>query len=63
MIGSLFKIIVFFFIIYFIFNAVRGILAMSRKMSAGRKEYENRSKKQGPDGKVIELDKNQYKVE
>lgn len=64
MLGNLLKILLFFFGIYLVINFIRGALALgARRM---RRNYEERRedprRARGRD-RVIELDKDQYKIE
>ncbi len=63
MFGRLIEIIIFFFVIYFIYNVIRAALGFSRGVKSQRQQYEKQKRRAGGDGKVIELDKDQYKVE
>lgn len=62
MIGNLIRIIFFFFIIYFFIHVVKYIINISTKQSEDinkKKEYNYQDTK----NKVIELDKDDYKIE
>ncbi len=62
MIGNLIRIIFFFFIIYFFIHVVKYIIKISTKQSEDinkKKEYNYQDTK----NKVIELDKDDYKIE
>lgn len=59
---NLLKILFLFFIIYFIYNIMRGVLIVRRKMKEPRPDTSFVNKGKNGD-KIIELDKDQYKVE
>lgn len=64
MIGNLFRILVFFFIIYFVFNVIKRFFAGLNHYERQRppRDRHNGGKSRESD-KVIELDRDQYKVE
>ncbi len=67
MLGNLLKILLFFFAIYLVYNFIRGALSMGRR-SRRRDPLDERSEDQTrrsgrKNSRVIELDKDQYKVE
>lgn len=62
MIGNLIRIIFFFFIVYFFIHIIKQIIKFGTKQSDNRnktKEYNYH----GTKNKVIELDKDDYKIE
>ncbi len=61
MIGNLIRIIIFFFIIYFLIHVIKYIIKINIKQfdKNEKKEY----KYQDTKNKVIELDKDDYKIE
>lgn len=62
MIGNLIRIIFFFFIVYFFIHIIKHIIKFGSKQSDDRnktKEYNYHTNK----NKVIELDKDDYKIE
>ncbi len=62
---NLIKIFIFFFILYFIYNIVKTILGVKNNYTKSKREYEKKTNihKDKNNDKVIELDKDQYKVE
>ncbi len=62
---NLIKIFIFFFILYFIYNVVKTILGVKNNFNRAKREYEKKTNinKDNDNNKVIELDKDQYKVE
>lgn len=67
MLGNLLKILLFFFAIYLVYNFIRSAIALgSRGRRRGyEKERDENMRDRGGRGRnrVIELDKDQYKVE
>lgn len=62
MIGNLIRIIFFFFIMYFFIHIIKYIIKVNTKQSNGsnkKKEYNYHNTK----NKIIELDKDDYKIE
>ncbi len=57
------KILLFILFIYFIFNVIRGLININRTVNKKRNNQEDINKKNKSDDHVIELDKDQYKVE
>ncbi|HSV98210.1 MAG TPA: hypothetical protein VLM75_14905 [Spirochaetota bacterium] len=67
MLGNLLKILLFFFAIYLVYKFIRGALSMGRR-NRRRDPQDERSddprRRSGQkNARVIELDKDQYKVE
>lgn len=62
---NLIKILFFFFFIYLLYQIIKTFLFVRKHspMQGEKKEQPRRSVKQSSEDKVIELDKNQYKVE
>lgn len=61
MFAGLFRILILFFAIYFIFALLKRIFGINRKRFYSRSD--DKTKKEPGNNKVIELDKDQYKVE
>lgn len=62
---NLIKLFIFFFILYFTYNVIKTILGVRKNVNNARREYERKKNvnQNKSDDKVIELDKDQYKVE
>ena len=62
---NLIKIFVFFFILYFIYNVFKTIFGVKKNYNNAKREYQKKTNiHKDKDGeKIIELDKDQYKVE
>jgi len=64
---NLIKIFIFFFILYFIYNVVKTILGVKNNFNKAKREYNKKTNihkdKENDNDKIIELDKDQYKVE
>ncbi len=67
MLGNLLKILLFFFAIYLVYNFIRGALSMGRRKPRrdppDERSGDPRSRSGRKNARVIELDKDQYKVE
>lgn len=64
MFQSLFKIILFFFVIYFLYNTMKMLFNLLRRNALhGRARGEKTGERKKDDEKVIEIDKDHYKVE
>lgn len=62
MIGNLIRIIFFFFIMYFFIHFVKYIIKVSTEQSIGRKKKKDYTYNDTKN-KIIELDKDDYKIE
>ncbi len=65
MIGNLIRIVFFFFILYFLIYVIKYIIKMIATQSKDEKKTENYQyyNTQSKNNKVIELDKDDYKIE
>jgi|GEM_PF-1215475 hypothetical protein len=63
MIGNLIKIIFFFFIVYFFIYVLKYILRLFLSRSSNSDNKRNYTRSKHSDNKVIELDKDDYKIE
>ncbi len=63
MLGGLFRIIVLFIVFYIIYSLVVNAFRIYRKIRRDQAEFRKGERKQKEGDKVIELDKDQYKVE
>ena len=62
---NLIKLFIFFFFLFFLYNVIKTILGVRKNINNARKEYEKKENinRTENNDKVIELDKDQYKVE
>lgn len=65
MIGNLIRIVFFFFILYFLIYVIKYIIKMIANQSKDEKKenYQYYNNTQSKNNKVIELDKDDYKIE
>ena len=64
MLGNLLKILLFFFAIYLVYNFIRSAIALGRRgRRRGFEEVREQKTRGRGKNRVIELDKDQYKVE
>lgn len=63
--GNIFKIIIIFAVIYFLYNVLKAALTINRsvKMKVNHNNTGKKPDAQKSKEKIIELDKDQYKVE
>ena len=63
MLFNLIKILLIFLFLYFIYNIVKTIFFVNRKLSSGKRNTRNIHDRKDENGKTIELNKDDYKVE
>jgi hypothetical protein len=63
MFGGLMRILLLFFIGYLVFRLIRSALNLGRRTGRENEGRRREGRYDGRGGKIIELDKDQYKVE
>ena len=63
MLFNLIKILLLFIFFYFIYNIIKTVLFINKKVNNAKEDHESIRDKKHNSGKTIELDKDQYKVE
>jgi hypothetical protein len=63
MFGGLMRLLLLFFIVYLVFRLVRSALNLGRRINRENEGRRREGRYDGRGGKIIELDKDQYKVE
>lgn len=63
MLFNLIKILLIFLFLYFIYNIIKTIFSVNRKLNNMSGKKRNVRDKKSENGKTIELNKNDYKVE
>jgi uncharacterized protein HemY len=63
MLFNLIKIILIFLFIYFIYNILKTIFFVNRKLNNENRNKRNIHARKDENGKTIELNKNDYKIE
>ncbi len=63
MFGGLMRLLLLFFIVYLVFRLVRSALNLGRRINRENGGRRREGRYDGRGGKIIELDKDQYKVE
>jgi hypothetical protein len=63
MLFNLIKILLIFLFLYFIYNIIKTIFFVKRKLNSENGKERNIRDRKDKNGKTIELDKNDYKVE
>ncbi|TAL31347.1 MAG: hypothetical protein EPN93_17950 [Spirochaetes bacterium] len=63
MLGGIFRFVILFIVIYIIYSLIVNAIGIYRKIRREQAEMRSRTEKAKKRDKVIELDKDQYKVE